>query len=73
MRAAALRNRCLSLAKTCSSRVQDRASIWGEEEQALAPAEPDRPTDGFAFMAAEIVHDHQIALAGGGEHNTFST
>ena len=56
VRAAALRKRCLSFAKTCSIGFRS-----GEYFGSLA--------DSFAFVAAEIVHNDEIARPQGGRRN----
>src|SRR5579863_665830 len=41
--------------------------VFGKEEQ-LGPGGADGAADRFALVAAEVVHDHQVArLQGGGE------
>jgi hypothetical protein len=53
VRAAALRSKCLSLAKTCSMGL-GRVSI-SEEQSGFGRT--DELSDSFAFVAAEIVHE----------------
>ena len=58
VRSAALRNRCLSLAKTLFDRVEIRAVGW--KEQQVGTGLPDRPPDGASLVAGEIVHHHHV-------------
>jgi hypothetical protein len=57
VRAPALCSMCLSFAKTCS-RVQI-GRVFRQEEQPRA-SRSNRSANGFVFVAAEIVHHHQI-------------
>ena len=59
VRAAALRNRCFSLAKTCS--IGFRSGEYLGRKNNLAPADRIARRMAFPFVAAEIVHDHQVA------------
>ena len=65
VRSAALRIRCLSLAKSCSMGL--RSGIGGRKNS-LAPA-ADRGADRLAFVAAEIVHDDDVARLQGGSQD----
>jgi hypothetical protein len=66
-RAAALRNKCLSLAKTCSIGVQVRRVFRQEEE--LGPGCADELAHRFGFVTTEIVHDHDVAGAKRGDED----
>ena len=59
VRAAALRSRCLSLAKTCS--IGFRSGEYFGRKKSLAPTRSDELTHDLALVAAEIVHDDDIA------------
>ena len=69
VRAAAFRKKCLSLAKTCSMGL--RSGEYLGRKNSLAPAARMSWLDGFAFVAAEIVHDDDIAGLQGREENLF--
>ena len=71
VRAAALRSRCLSLAKTCS--IGLRSGEYFGRKNSLAPAERMSAAHGFALVAAEIVHDDDVAGLQGRAARTFST
>ena len=60
-RALAFRNRCLSLAKTCSMGLRS-GRVFGQEEE-LGAGRADKFAHGFALMTAEIVHDNNVASA----------
>ncbi len=59
VRAAALRKRCFSLAKTCSIGFRS-GEYLGKEEQFGARCS-DRPANGFPLVAAKIIHHHEVA------------
>ena len=59
VRAASLRSRCLSLAKTCSIGFRS-GEYFGQEEQ-LGAGRPDGLTHGFSLVAAKIVHHDDVA------------
>lgn len=76
---AALRKRCLSFAKTCSIGLLDRIEIGaiepapakagGRQEDELGPGGADGVSHGFAFMAAKVVEDHDVARFQSGDQN----
>jgi hypothetical protein len=66
-RAAALRKKCLILAKTLLDRVPVRRVFRQEEE--LGAGRADELAYGFGFVTAEIVHDHDVSVG----TRTFST
>ena len=59
VRSAALRSRVLSLAKTCS--IGLRSGRVGRQEEQLGAGSADGAADGLALVAAEIVHDDDVA------------
>src|SRR5258705_10810746 len=63
-RAAALRNTCLSLAKTCSIGFRS-GEYFGSKE--LGPGCADELAHRFGFVTTEIVHDHDVAGAKRGD------
>src|ERR1700704_5240303 len=63
VRAAALRSRCLSLAKTCS--MGFRSGEYFGRKKSFA----DQWSHGFTFVAAEIVHDDYVTGLQGREQN----
>ena len=58
-----MRNRVLSLAKTCS--IGLRVGRVARQEEQLGAGAADQPPHGLAFVAAEIVHDDDVAGAQG--------
>src|SRR3954454_3379024 len=66
VRAAAFRTRCLSLAKTCS--IGFRSGEYFGRKNSLAPAER-MSWARHCFVAAEIVHDDDIAGTKDGQNN----
>ena len=70
VRAAALRSRCLSLAKTCS--IGLRSGECFGRRKSLAPAERMSWRYDLAVVAAEIIHDDDVAGTKGGTRK-FST
>src|SRR4029077_8337517 len=69
VRSAALRKRCLSLAKTLLGGVKIRTV--GRQEKEPCSGCPDRGTDGLAFMAAKIVKNDDIAWLKRGDEDLF--
>ena len=72
VRSAALRRRCLSLAKTCSIGLRSglmggRNNRWGGGGTRL----PDRPSDGMSLVAGEIVHHHHVLWCQRRQAETF--
>src|SRR5215475_5008797 len=62
VRAAALRSRCLSLAKTCSFNGVQVWRVLRQKEQ-FGTSRTDEVPHGFSLMAAEIVHDDDVTFA----------
>src|SRR5215204_6140537 len=67
VRAAHLRRRCLSLAKTCSIGFKSGEIFWQEDQ--LGAGRADELAYGFALVAAEIVHDDDVARLQGGDED----
>ena len=67
VRAAALRSRCLSLAKTCSIGFRS-GEYFGRQEQ-LGAGRADELAYDLAPVAAEIVHDDDVAGPQRGQQN----
>ena len=67
VRAAAFRSRCLSLAKTCS--MGFRSGEYFGRKKSLAPAARMSCAHGLALVAAEIVHDDDVAWAQRGDED----
>ena len=67
VRRAALRRRCLSLAKSISIGLRVGGVFRQEEE--LGAGIPDGLTDGLAAVRAEIVQDHDIARPESGDEH----
>ena len=67
VRAAALRSRCLSFAKTCSIGLRS-GEYFGRKRSFGAGGAYQLP-HGFAFMATEIVHNNDVAGAKRGDEN----
>ena len=67
VRAAALRRRCLSLAKTCS--IGLRSGEYLGRKKSLAPAARMARRMGLATVAAEIVDDDDVAWLEGGDED----
>jgi hypothetical protein len=69
-RAAALRNKCLSLAKTRS--IGFRSGEYFGRKKSLGPGCADELAHRFGFVTTEIVHDHMSPGRSVGTR-TFST
>ncbi len=65
VRGSVLRSRVLSLAKTCS--IGLRSGELARQEEQLGASGADQLANHPAFVAAEIVHDHDVA-GGQGRH-----
>ena len=71
VRGSVLRSRVLSLAKTCLDRVEV-GRITRQEEQ-LGAGAADQLANRLALVAAEVVHDDDVAGAEGGGTRNCST
>jgi hypothetical protein len=65
--AAALRNKCLSLATTCS--IGFRSGEYFGRKKSLAPAARMIWRTAFGFVTTEIFHDHDVAGAKRGDED----
>jgi hypothetical protein len=66
-RAAALRNKCMSLAKTCSIGFSSGEHFG--RKKGLSPGCADELAHRFGFVTTEIVHDHDVAGAKRGDED----
>ena len=66
VRGSVLRSRVSSLAKTCSIGLNS-----GEQEEQLGAGAEDQLANRLALMAAELIHDDNVAGAEGGHQELF--
>src|SRR3984893_13689094 len=59
VRAAALRKRCFSLAKTCS--IGFRSGEYLGRKNKFGARCSDRPANGLPLVASKIIHHHEVA------------